>query len=79
VSMGLSLMQSPNATKVLRSSPYSLRMVYLVAVGFLNIVMECEELRPVRHDSKFGRKWEEFISRWRLLIPGNAVLSMILR
>ena len=54
-------------------------MVYLVAVAFRNLVMEYEELRPVRHDSEFGRKWKDLISRWRLLIPGNAVRNRILR
>jgi hypothetical protein len=54
-------------------------MVYLVAVAFRNLVVEYEELRPVRYDSEFGRKWEELISRWRLLIPGNAVRSRIFR
>jgi hypothetical protein len=73
------LMQSPNAAKVLRSSPDSLRMVYLVALAFRNIVVEYEEIRPVRHESKFGKQWAELISRWSILIPGNAVRSRILR
>jgi hypothetical protein len=62
----------------LHSSPDSLRMVYLVAVAFRNLVVEYEELRPVHHESEFGRKWEERISRWRLLISWNAVRSRIL-
>jgi hypothetical protein len=64
---------------VLPSSPDFLRMAYLVAVAFRNLVVEYEELRPVRHDSEFRRKWEELISRWRPLIAVNAVLSRILR
>jgi hypothetical protein len=75
----IALMQSPNAAKVLRSSPDSLRMVYLVAVAFRNIVVEYEEIRPVRHESEFGKRWGELISRWSLLIPGNAVRSRIVR
>ena len=75
----IELTQSPNAAKFFCSFPDSLRMVYLGAVAFRNLVMEYEELRPVRHDSEFGRKWEELISRWRLLISGNAVRSRILR
>ena len=49
----IELTQSPNAAKFLRCSPDSLRMVYLVAVAFRNIVVEYEELRQVRHDSEF--------------------------
>jgi hypothetical protein len=75
----IALTQSPNVAKILRKSPDSLRMVYLVAVAFRNLVVEYEELRPVRHDSEFVRKWEKLISRWRLLIPGNSVRSRILR
>jgi hypothetical protein len=48
-------------------------MVYLVAVAFRNLVVEYEELRPVRYESEFGRIWEELISRLRLIIPGNEV------
>jgi hypothetical protein len=51
----IGLMQSPNPDKFLRSSPYSLRMVYLVAVAFRNLVVEYEELRPVHHDSESGK------------------------
>jgi hypothetical protein len=75
----IELTQSPNAAKVLRSSPDSLRMVYLVAVAFRILVVEYEELRQVRRESKFGKIWEELISRWSLLLPGNAFRSRILR
>jgi hypothetical protein len=75
----IALTQSPNAAKVLSCSPDSLRMVYLVAVAFRNIVLEYEELRPVRHDSEFGKKWEELMSLWRLLIPWNTLRSRIFR
>ena len=54
-------------------------MVYIVVVEFRNLVAEYEDLRLVRHDSEFGGKWEEIISRWRLLISGNALRSRILR
>jgi hypothetical protein len=36
----IALTQSPNAAKFLCSSPYYLRMVYLVAVAFRNLVVE---------------------------------------
>jgi hypothetical protein len=75
----IALTQSPNAAKFFRSSPDSLRMVYLVSVAFRNLVVEYEELRQVRRESEFGKKWEELISRWSLLLPGNAVRSRILR
>ena len=71
--------QSPNAAKFLRSSPDSLRMVYLVAVAFRNLVVQYEELRQDRHDSEFGIKWDELISRWRLLMPASSVRSKILQ
>jgi hypothetical protein len=51
----IALTQSPNAAKFLRISPDSLRMVYLVAVAFCNFVVEYEEIRPVRHESEFGK------------------------
>jgi hypothetical protein len=51
----IGLMQSPKADTFLRSSPDSLRLVYLVAVAFRNLVVEYEELRPVRHDSESGK------------------------
>jgi hypothetical protein len=51
----IALTQSPNAAKVLRSSPDSLRMVSLVAVAFRNLVVEYEEIRPIRHESEFGK------------------------
>jgi hypothetical protein len=54
-------------------------MVYLVAVAFRNLVVEYEEIRPVLHESEFGKQWGELISRWSLLIPRNAVRSRILR
>jgi hypothetical protein len=73
----IALTQSPSAAKFLRSSPDSLRMVYLLAVAYRNLVVEYEELRPVRYESEFERKWEELILRWRLIIPGNAVHSKI--
>jgi hypothetical protein len=75
----IGLMQSPNAEKFLRSSPDSLRMVYLVAVAFRILVVEYEELRQVRRESEFGKKCEELISRWMLLFPGNAVRTRNLR
>jgi hypothetical protein len=55
----IALTQSPNAAKVLRSSHDSLRMVYLEAVAFRNLVVEYEEFRPVRHESEFGKKCGE--------------------
>jgi hypothetical protein len=75
----IALTQYPDAAKFLRSSRDSLRMVYLLAVYFRNLVVEYEEIRPVRHESEFRKIWGELISRWSLLIPGNAVRSRILR
>jgi hypothetical protein len=52
----IALTHSPNAAMFQRSYPDSLRMNYLVAVDFRNLVVEHEELRPVCPDSEFGRK-----------------------
>jgi hypothetical protein len=54
-------------------------MVNLGSVAFRNLVVEYEELSSVLHDSDFGSKWDELISRWRLQMPGNSVRRRIFR
>jgi hypothetical protein len=62
--------QSPNSAKFLRTNPHALRMVYIVAVAFRNLLIKFAELYPVRMDDAFKTDWEELVLCWNTFMPG---------
>jgi hypothetical protein len=62
--------QSRNAAKFLRTNPHSLRMVYIVAIAFRNLLVKFAELHAVRMDNAFKSDWDELVLRWNTFMPG---------
>jgi hypothetical protein len=56
-------------TKLLRGSPDSLRMVYVVALSFHELVAKYEDLRLVSNHPEFKDVWNALIKRWKELVP----------
>lgn len=71
--------QSANAAKLLRSSPDALRMVYIIALAFRNLIMQFKELRHVRDEPEFKKLWDQSLTRWTQIMPGVSVREKILR
>jgi hypothetical protein len=59
-----------HAAKFLRFNPHALRIVYIVAVAFRNLLVKFVERHPVRMDDAFKSDWDEFVLRWNTFMPG---------
>jgi hypothetical protein len=56
-------------TKLLRGSPDSFRMVYVVALSFHELVAKYEDRRLVSNHPEFKDEWNALIKRWKELVP----------
>jgi hypothetical protein len=73
----IALSQTVNREKFLRSSTYALRMVYVVAIAFRNLVVDLHVLYPSRNLSTGKKEWEDLLLRWHVFMPGADCLKKL--
>jgi hypothetical protein len=69
--------QSQNAANFLRTNPHALRMVYIVAVAFRNLLVKFAELCPIRMDDAFKSDWNELVLRWNTFMQRPDVRKLL--
>jgi hypothetical protein len=75
LNFGVAHSQSANTEHFLRSSTYTLRMAYTIAVTFRSLVVELRDLYPIRGHTSSIIYREELIMRWKFLMQGNGSLK----
>jgi hypothetical protein len=82
LNFSIAFSQTSDTPKFLRSSPDALRMVYLVAVAFRNLLVRYEKLRSRRDievvGSEPGAEWSALRTCWEQLMPGDIVQKRLL-
>ena len=76
----MALTQATCGNLFLRRSTNSLRMVYIVAVAFRDLLVQYEKLQNRRgsNDPDFSTEWQSMIAMWKRVLPGESAYSQIL-
>lgn len=75
----VALTHSTTTRKFLRSCPYSLRMVYIVALAFRDLVQQYEavQYRQDRENPATVAAWKKMTDAWLRVLPGDTVCTRI--
>ena len=76
----MALTQATCGNLFIRRSTNSLRMVYIVAVAFRDLLVQYEKLQNRRgsNDPDFSTEWQSMIAMWKRVLPGESAYSQIL-